>query len=65
MRSLRLEQATELIELRANPATAPLFTVDPSPPRGLPALFATQPPPGDRIARLRALDPGQERLRAA
>jgi heat shock protein HtpX len=63
---VRLEQATELVELQANPATAPLFTLDPFPPRGLPALFATQPPPADRIARLRALDPDwPERLRAA
>ena len=63
---VRLELAGELVELRANPATAPLFTLDPFPPRGLPGLFATQPPPGDRIARLRALDPDwPERLRAA
>jgi len=63
---LRLEQASELVELRANPATAPLYTLDPFPDRGLPALFATQPPPGERIARLRALDPQwRERVRAA
>ena len=63
---VRLEQAMELVELRANPATAPLFTLDPFPQQGLPALFATQPPPADRIARLRALDPEwPERLRAA
>ncbi len=63
---LRLEQASELVELRANPATAPLYTLDPFPDRGLPALFATQPPPGARIASLRALDPDwRERVRAA
>jgi heat shock protein HtpX len=63
---LRLEQAIELIELRANPATAPLYTLDPFPDRGLPALFATQPPPGERIAGLRELDPEwRERVRAA
>jgi heat shock protein HtpX len=63
---IRLEQASELVDLRANPATAPLYTLDPFPERGLPALFATHPPPYERIARLRALDPEwPERLRAA
>jgi heat shock protein HtpX len=63
---VRLEQANELVELEANPATAPLYTLDPFPDRGLPALFSTQPPPSERIARLRALDPDwPERLRAA
>jgi heat shock protein HtpX len=62
----RLEQASELVELRANPATAPLYTIDPFPDRGLPSLFATQPPVAERIARLRALDPAwRERVRAA
>ena len=63
---VRLEQASELVDLQANPATAPLYTLDPFPDRGLPGLFATQPPPSERIARLRALDPEwPERLRAA
>jgi heat shock protein HtpX len=63
---VRLEQVSELVELEANPATAPLYTLDPFPERGLPALFSTQPPPSERIARLRALDPDwPERLRAA
>jgi heat shock protein HtpX len=63
---LRLEQASELVELRANPATAPVYTLDPFPDHGLPALFATQPPPGERILRLRELDPEwRDRVRAA
>ena len=63
---VRLEQASELVELRANPATAPLYTIDPFPNEGLPALFATHPEPSERISRLRALDPEwPERLRAA
>jgi heat shock protein HtpX len=54
---IRLEQTTELVEVRASPATAPLYTVDPFPDRGLPGLFSTHPPPAERIARLRELDP--------
>jgi heat shock protein HtpX len=63
---IRLEQAGELVEFRANPATEPLYTVNPFAPEGLAALFVTHPPVGERVTRLRALDPGwRERLRAA
>jgi heat shock protein HtpX len=63
---IRLEQATELVSFRASPATEPLFTLDPFPEEGLAGLFATHPPVGDRVSRLRALDPGwKERLQAA
>ena len=63
---IRLEQAGDLIDLRANPATEPLYTLNPFPDRGLPALFSTHPPVGKRVALLRALDPDwRERLRAA
>jgi heat shock protein HtpX len=63
---LRLEQASELVEFRANPATEPLYTVNPFAPEGLANLFVTHPPIGERVRRLRALDPGwRERLRAA
>ena len=63
---LRLDQASELVEFRASPATAPLYVVNPFEPGGVAALFDTHPPLGERVARLRALDPGwPERMRAA
>ena len=63
---LRLEQANELVEFRASPATEPLYTINPFDESGLAALFATHPPVGERVARLRALDPEwRDRLRAA
>jgi heat shock protein HtpX len=63
---LRLEQATELVEFRASPATEPLYTINPFDERGLAALFSTHPPVGERVARLRSLDPDwREKLRAA
>jgi heat shock protein HtpX len=63
---LRLEQASELVDFRASPATEPLYTINPFDERGLAALFSTHPPVGARIARLRALDPDwREKLRAA
>jgi heat shock protein HtpX len=63
---IRLEQAGEMIEFRANPATEPLYTVNPFAPEGVANLFVTHPPVGERIRRLRALDPDwRERLRAA
>ena len=63
---IRLEQAGEMVEFRANPATEPLYTVNPFAPEGLANLFATHPPVAERVRRLRALDPDwRERLRAA
>ena len=53
---LRLDQASELVSFAANPATEPLYTVNPFAVEGLAALFVTHPPIGDRVARLRALD---------
>jgi heat shock protein HtpX len=62
----RLEQAAELVEFRANPATEPLYTFNPFAEEGLAALFVTHPPAGERVRRLRALDPDwREKLRAA
>jgi heat shock protein HtpX len=63
---VRLEQASELILFTASPATEPLYTVNPFAEDGLSALFVTHPPIGERVARLRALDPDwREKLRAA
>jgi heat shock protein HtpX len=63
---IRLEQASELVEFRASPATEPLYTVNPFEERGLAALFVTHPPVGERVRRLRDLDPDwREKLRAA
>ncbi len=63
---IRLEQAQELVSFRASPTTEPLYTVDPFAKDRLAALFSTHPPIGERVQRLRALDPGwREKLRAA
>ena len=63
---VRLDQASDLVEFRASPATEPLYTVNPFAEEGLARLFVTHPPVGERVQRLRDLDPGwREKLRAA
>ena len=63
---IRLDQASELIEFRASAATEPLYTIDPFDEEGLGGLFVTHPPVGERVRRLRQLDPEwREKLRAA
>ena len=63
---LRLEQAAELVEFRASPATEPLYPFNPFAEEGIAALFVTHPRLADRIRRLRSLDPDwREKLRAA
>jgi heat shock protein HtpX len=63
---IRLEQASELVEFKASPVTEPLYIVNPFGPDGLAEMFSTHPPIGERVARLRALDPDwREKLRAA
>jgi heat shock protein HtpX len=62
----RLDQASELVEFQASPATEPLYTINPFLEEGLAALFVTHPPVAERVRRLRELDPTwRERLRAA
>jgi heat shock protein HtpX len=63
---VRLEQASELVEFRASPATEPLYTINPFAEKGLAGLFVTHPPVAERVRRLRDLDPDwREKLRAA
>src|SRR4051812_7751692 len=63
---IRLEQAMELVGFQASPATEPLYTTNPFAEEGLAALFVTHPPVGERVRRLRDLDPDwREKLRAA
>jgi len=63
---LRLESASELVSFQASPATEPLYTINPFAEEGLAKLFVTHPPVGERVRRLRELDPDwREKLRAA
>ena len=63
---LRLEAAMELVPFAASPATEPLYVTSPFANEGLAALFTTHPPVGERIRRLRELDPEwRQKLRAA
>lgn len=63
---VRIEQAEELVSFRASPVTEPLYIINPFEPVGLAAMFSTHPPVGERVARLRALDPEwRDKLRAA
>jgi heat shock protein HtpX len=63
---VRLDQAAELVSFRGSPATEPLYTINPFMEEGLAALFVTHPPVGERVRRLRELDPDwREKLRAA
>jgi heat shock protein HtpX len=63
---VRLEQASELVEFRASPATEPLYTINPFAEEGLAKLFVTHPPVAERVRRLRDLDPEwRAKLRAA
>jgi heat shock protein HtpX len=63
---IRLDQAAELVEFQASPATEPLYTLNPFVEEGLAGLFVTHPPVAERVRRLRDLDPEwRDRLRAA
>jgi heat shock protein HtpX len=63
---LRLEQAMQLVDFEASPATEPLYTTNPFAEKGLGAMFDSHPPLGERVKRLRDLDPDwREKLVAA
>jgi heat shock protein HtpX len=63
---LRLELSMGLVSFQASPATEPLYTTNPFAEEGLARLFVTHPPLGDRVDRLRGLDPEwREKLHAA
>jgi heat shock protein HtpX len=63
---VRLDQASELVSFAGSPATEPLYTINPFLEVGLGALFVTHPPVGERVRRLRELDPDwREKLQAA
>jgi heat shock protein HtpX len=53
----KLGQATKMIPMNANPATAHLFIVNPLNGRAFMNLFSTHPPLEDRIERLRRMRP--------
>ena len=61
---IRLEQASELVAFQGSPATEPLYPFNPFLEEGLAALFVTHPPMGERVRRLRDLDPAwREKLK--
>jgi heat shock protein HtpX len=63
---VRLDQAAEFVEFQGSPATEPLYTVNPFMEDGIAKMFVTHPPIGERVRRLRELDPSwREKLRAA
>jgi heat shock protein HtpX len=63
---VRLESAMELVGFEASPTTEPLYTTNPFAEEGLAALFNSHPRVGERVRRLRELDPDwREKLRAA
>ena len=64
---LRLESTMELVVVPGEPGDrAALRHQSRSPTSGLAALFATHPPVGERVRRLRELDPEwRDKLRAA
>src|SRR5262245_12404745 len=51
----KLDQASRVVQMDANPATAHLFIVNPLTGRSLMNLFMTHPPIQERIARLRSM----------
>jgi heat shock protein HtpX len=54
---VRLEQAMELVAFQASPVTEPLYTTNPFADERPASLFVSHPPVGQRVTRLRRLDP--------
>jgi heat shock protein HtpX len=52
---VRLDHASDLVSFEANPATEPLYTVNPFAEEGLAALFVTHPPLARRVQALRGV----------
>lgn len=51
----KLHRASQVVPMQANPATAHLFIVNPLSGRSLLSWFATHPPIGERVERLRQM----------
>jgi len=51
----RLDRSAELVEFAANPATEPLYPIDPFEAEGIARMFKTHPPLEERLRRLREL----------
>jgi heat shock protein HtpX len=51
-----LERGAQTVPMNVNPATEPLYIVNPLKGKGIAALFSTHPPMEERIRRLRELD---------
>lgn len=53
---LHLDHSSELVNFEANPATEPLYTINPFADEGIAAMFSTHPPLAERVRLLRAMD---------
>ena len=54
----RLDQAAELVDFAASPATEPLYPIDPFENEGVARMFKTHPALSERVRRLRELGGG-------
>jgi len=54
----KLHMSARKVKLKANPATAHMFIVNPLSAKGVASLFSTHPPMEERIARLEGSDKG-------
>lgn len=58
---LRLDQASDLVDFVASPATEPLYPIDPFEDTGVARMFKTHPQLDTRVRRLRELGAGASR----